>query len=270
MNFFNNYLKGIAIGAGAILPWISSGVVVVIFGIYETLIDSVLGIFKNFKQNIKFLLPLFIGGVIGVFLFGNILNYLLYSYPIQVKSIFIGLILGTLPSLFKEVNSKAKFRLHYALFLILALAIGVLTVAFEKNVSTNTTLLTFDYTYLIFSGFAMSIGIIVPGVSSTIILMLLGVYSTYLSSVSYIYLPVLLPMAIGLILGGIVWMFATKFLLKNFYGPTFYSIIGFTLGSIVILYPEISSILEIIVSILCIIIGFIISSSLKGKDVTNN
>ena len=256
-------------GAGAILPGISSGVLCVIFGIYEKLIDSVLGIFKNFKENMKFLLPIIAGGLIGIFLFGNALNYLLYSFPIQIKSIFIGLILGTLPSLFKEVNSKTTFKLHYALFLLLALAFGILTVFLEKNLNSNT-LLNFNYPYLIFSGFAMSIGIIVPGVSSTIILMLLGVYSTYLSSVSYVYLPVLVPMGIGLIFGGIIWMYVTKLLLKKFYGLTFYSIIGFTLGSIIILYPEITSILELTVSILCIVIGFFISSSIKGKDATNN
>ncbi len=270
MNFLKDCLKGVAIGAGAILPGISSGVLCVIFGIYEKLIDSILGIFKNFKENIKFLFPIIIGGLIGVFLFGNVLNYLLYSFPVQIKSIFIGLILGTIPSLFKEVNLKVSFRLHYVLFLIFALGIGMFTVFFEKNLGNNS-LLTFNYPYLIFSGFAMSIGIIVPGVSSTIILMLLGVYSTYLSSVSYIYLPVLVPIAIGLISGGIIWMYITKFLLNKFYGPTFYSIIGFTLGSIMVLYPEISSPIEIIISILCIIIGFTISSSLKNeKDAITN
>ena len=266
MNFLKDYFKGMAIGAGAILPGISSGVLCVIFGIYEKLIDSILGIFKNFKENLKFLFPIILGGVFGVLVFGNILNYLLYSFPVQTKSIFIGLILGTIPSLFKEIHSKITFKLHYIIFLILALVIGILTVYFEKNLTTNS-LLYFDYPYLIFSGFAMSIGIIVPGVSSTIILMLLGVYSTYLSSVSYLYFPVLIPIGIGLIIGGIIWICITKFLLNNYYGPSFYSIIGFTLGSIIILYPSMNSVLEIIISILCISIGFIISSSFKTKKV---
>lgn len=262
MNFFTDFLKGIAIGAGAILPGISSGVLCVIFGIYEKLIDSILYIYKDFKKNIKFLLPILIGILIGVFLFGNILNYLLYSYPIQIKSIFIGLILGSIPPLLNNINSKAKFRLHYVLFLIISLAIGILTIFLEKRL-VNNTLLSFNYPYLIFSGFTMAVGVIVPGISSTIILMLLGVYSTYLSSISYIYLPVLIPMAIGLAFGSIIWMYVTKFLLDKYYGPTLYSIIGFTLGSIIILYPEIHSVSEFIVSILCITIGLLISRLFK-------
>lgn len=84
----------------------------------------------------------------------------------------------------------------------------------------------------------MSIGVIVPGVSSTIILMLLGVYSAYLTSVSSVYLPILVPMGIGLIIGSLIFMKITKVLLNKFYAQTFYTIIGFTLGSIFVIWPE--------------------------------
>lgn len=112
----------------------------------------------------------------------------------------------------------------------------------------------------------MAMGIVVPGVSSTIILMLFGVYSTYLSSISYLYLPVLIPMGIGLIFGSILWMFITKYLLKLFYVQTFYSIIGFTLGSIFILLPDINSFMELIICVLCISLGFTISLILPIND----
>ena len=114
------------------------------------------------------------------------------------------------------------------------------------------------------AGFIMSVGIIVPGVSSTIILMLMGVYSTYLASVSTLYFPVLIPMGIGLILGCLIFMKLTDFLLNNFYEKTFYSIIGFSLGSILVLIPNISSSLTGIISLLCILLGFLLFS-LFGK-----
>lgn len=106
-------------------------------------------------------------------------------------------------------------------------------------------------------------GIVVPGVSSTIILMLLGVYNIYLSSVSSLYLPILVPIAIGVLIGGFCFMKLTKFLLDHFYAPTFYSIIGFTVGSIFVLLPTFSSTLEVIIGILCAILGFSIASNLK-------
>ena len=88
MQFLSNYLKGIAIGAGAILPGISSGVFCVIFGIYEKLLDSILNFFSDIKNNFKFLFPIIIGIGFSIVLFSKVLNYCLYQFPIQTKSIF--------------------------------------------------------------------------------------------------------------------------------------------------------------------------------------
>ena len=93
MTFLLNCVKGILIGSGAILPGISSGVLCIIFGIYEKLLDSIIHFFKNIKANIKFLLPISIGVAIGVLIFSNFLNYFLINFSLQTKSIFIGLIL---------------------------------------------------------------------------------------------------------------------------------------------------------------------------------
>ena len=93
-------------------------------------------------------------------------------------------------------------------------------------------------------------GIVVPGVSSTIILMLLGIYPIYLTSVSSIYFPVLFPIGIGVIIGGFCFMKLTKFSLEHFYSPTFYCIIGFTVGSIFVLLPEFSSGIDVVLGAL--------------------
>ena len=262
MNFIFNFFKGIAIGAGAILPGISSGVLCVVFGIYEKLLNCVLEFFKNIKENTKFLLPIILGGIIGVLVFSKILNYFLYAYPMQTKSMFVGLILTTIPSLLKDVNKKNKFRLHYILYLLVALIIGILTVILEKNIVTSSYS-EFNYFYLIFCGLLMSVGVIVPGVSSTIILMLLGVYSAYLTSISNIYLPVLVPMGIGLIVGSFIFMKLTKILLDKFYAQTFYTIIGFTLGSIFVIWPDFTFDLTGFMSFLCMMIGPILAFDKK-------
>lgn len=112
----------------------------------------------------------------------------------------------------------------------------------------------------------MSIGIIVPGISSTIILMLLGIYPIYLSSVSSIYLPILIPMGIGIILGGFFFMKLTRFLLNKFYVQTFYTIVGFTIGSIFVLIPEFNSYIDYFICALCIILGFITFNITTVKD----
>lgn len=251
---FSNFFKGILIGAGAILPGISSGVLCVIFGLYENLLNSVLGFFKNIRKNFKFLFPICSGGLLGVLIFSKLLNYMLYAYPVQTKSTFVGLILSTVPSLIKDVNKKEKFRLHYLFYLITALILGLLSVFLEKKVPVISGT-SYNYFYLLFCGFMMSVGIIVPGVSSTIILMLLGVYSSYLTSVSSLYMPILIPIAIGLVLGSLVFMKVTKYCLDHFYAETFYTIIGFTLGSILVIWPDFTPDLSGVFSFLCMMIG---------------
>lgn len=263
MAFLLNCAKGIAIGAGAILPGISSGVLCVIFGIYEKLLDSILNFFKDLRKNVKFLLPIFIGVGIGVLSFSKILNYFLYQFPIQTKSIFIGLILGSIPSLLKESNNKSSFKFHYIIYTLLAFALGISSVILEKYVTSSSISNNFNFIYLILSGFIMSVGIVVPGISSTIILMLMGVYSAYLSSISSLYFPILIPMGIGLVFGCVLFMKLTKFLLNKFYAQTFYTIIGFTLGSIFVLLPDVGFDLSGLICILCIFLGIYIFSLFK-------
>ena len=255
MHFFLDFLKGIAIGAGAILPGISSGILCVIFGIYEKLLNCVLNFFKNIKYNLRLLFPIGLGAFVGIVLFGNLLKNAFYAYPIQTKSIFIGLIIGSIPELLKKIKTKTKFKLSFLLYLIVSFSLGLFLVYIENRFKFVSTDSHFSFIYLIFSGCLMSAGVIIPGVSSTLILMLLGVYDAYLLSVSSLYIPFLLPLAIGLIIGSIFFMKLIKFLFDKFYAQTFYSIIGFTIGSIFVLFPSISSSYEIILCILCIFLG---------------
>lgn len=264
MIFLKNCLKGIAIGAGAILPGISSGVICVILGIYEKLLNSLLNFFKDIKNNFKYLFPIIIGCCIGIFIVSNFLNYFFVTFPIQTKSIFIGLLLGCVPSLIKQCNNKVAFKFNYLLFTLVAFLFTIFFIFIEKTFNFND-LTNFGVGYLFISGFIMSIGIVVPGISNTIILMLMGVYSTYLSAVSSIYLPVLIPMGLGVLIGCMIFMFFTRFLLSKFYAQTFYSIIGFSIGSILILFPNISFDISFFICFFCILLGFLISSFFKEK-----
>lgn len=257
MNFILNLLKGIALGAGCILPGISSGVLCVVFGIYDKLVNSILNIFKDFKKNFLFLLPIFIGVAIGIFLFGNILKYLFFNFENTIKIIFAGLILGCIPSILKNTNKNSKgFRLHYLIYTFLTFAISIfLIIAENKLAPLNTFNITF--LFLFFAGFLMSIGIIFPGISSTVILMCLGVYSLYLQSISTINLQVLIPMGIGIICGSFVFLKIVNFIMENFYIQTMYSIIGFVIGSIIILLPSSFSLFNILLFVIGIIISIL-------------
>lgn len=277
MKFIKDCLKGICIGAGAILPGISSGVLCVIFGIYDKLVESVLGIFHDFKKNSLFLFPIILGCFIGVILFGNVLNFLFTSYPTPTKYAFIGLILGSIPILVKKVNSNKTFRLHYFIYTLIAFGIGLLTVIIENYISTNilltnTSILPTNNALpistiilLLVAGFFMSIGIVVPGVSSTLILMCFGIYNTYLDAISILNLSILIPLGTGVIIGGIIFLKLIKYLLDHYYMQTFYSIIGFTLGSILVLYSPLTFDITGLISIILLVICFYIAGLFEKR-----
>ena len=240
MNFILDFLKGILIGAGAILPGISSGVFCVIFGIYEKLVNSILNLFHDFKKNIIFLFPLALGGIVGVLLVGKLLNFLFITYPMPTKFCFIGLILGSIPILFKQANGNKGFRLHYLIFLMSAFFLGVLSIKLE---SILPNVLNIQYSnsyffYLVFAGLFMSVGIVVPGVSSSVILMSLGVYTTYLNAIATANFHILFPIGIGILIGSFMFLKLIQFLLCNYHSQTFYAIIGFVLGSVLVIYPR--------------------------------
>lgn len=270
MHFIFNYLKGVLIGAGAILPGISSGVFCVIFGIYETLVNSVLNLFHDFKKNFIFLLPFGLGGITGVLLVGKLLNFLFTTYPMPTQFCFIGLILGSIPVLLKKANQNKGFRLHYLIFLLASFSIGVLSIGLENILPEWHHLEVADGLsfYLVLAGFFMSIGIVMPGVSSSVILMALGVYSTYLTAVATVDFSVLLPMGVGLLIGSVLFLKVIQFLLNRYYSPTFYMIIGFVLGSVLILYPGFSFTLEGFSSLGLFVLGFLVG--LKFEKLENS
>lgn len=259
MEFFLSSLKGVLIGAGAILPGISSGVLCVIFGFYEKLVNSVLGIFKDFKKNFSFLFPITLGCIIGFFLFGRILNHFLNLYDSECKLLFLGLILGSVPALFKEANKKKKFRLSFLFYTFISFAFGLFLILLENNISNSYVSANTNVLFLFISGFAMSAGIIIPGVSSTVILMCFGSYYIYLESIALLNLNILIPIGLGLICGSIFFLFLIRFLFKNYSHQTYYSIIGFVLGSIFILIPNNFN----LISIILFILGLIISLKLE-------
>lgn len=264
MKFIFDILRGIVLGAGCILPGISSGVLCVIFGIYEKLVDSVLNIFKDFKKNFLFLFPIFIGVIIGALLFGNILKCLFSSYENIIKYVFAGLILGSIPSLFKESNEKNKFKLHYVFYTFFTFLLAILLIYLENKINSFGCS-NISFAFLFIAGFLMSIGVVFPGVSSTIILMCLGVYGLYLDAISTINLSLLIPIGLGLILGSIVFLNIINILMKNFPSQTMYSIIGFSIGSTFILLPNSFT----ISSSLFFIVGLSISLFFSSSSIKN-
>ncbi len=235
-----------------------------IMGIYEKILEALTEFFKDIKNNIKFLLPLFLGSFIGVITCSNALSELLYRYPVQINSIFIGLILGGIPFLLKEIKSKSKVKKTDYIFLITSLIVGLLLNYIEEY-SGKYIISDSNSIYIIICGFIAALGYVLPGVSSTIILMTFGIYPIYLSAISSVNITFLTPYILGVLLGLCCWVKITKTLFSKHYVKISYIIIGFTIGSVFVLIPNIDSLKNLMVSIFSIILGVQIIKILTPK-----
>lgn len=233
------------------------------FGLYEKLVNSILNFFKDIKKNFTFLFPICLGVFVGVFLFGNILKILFNKYYIPTSFAFIGLILGSIPLVVKQANVK-KVTLLHVLCMLVAFSFSLYLVVLENNI-TNSLNINCN-SYLILAGVITSAGIIIPGVSKTVILMLLGIYEIYISAIASLNLSILIPIGIGFVIGGIIFLFLINFLFKIAKSYTYFAIIGFVLCSVFVIYPGFSFNTQGIISIVLLIVSFIAGIKLSNLN----
>ena len=263
-----NFLKGIIVGIGGIAPGLSGSVLLVILGLYQKTINAIGTIFKDFKKNVAFLFPLFLGFGVGVILFSKVVDFLLENYEMYTRFAFLGLVLGTIPLFYKEVKKEGFNKKYYIVMLISAL-VGIALFSVNKDlfpVITNPNLLQ-----SVLLGVAVAGSSIVPGVDSAVILSTLGLYELYVGSLADFNLSILIPAGVGLVIGVLVISFLMNKLLSKFYTITFSIIFGLflsiipnVLNSSCVLGFNIASVISIII----MIIGFAFSYYLG--DVKNN
>ena len=271
--FFYNFILGILIGFGAILPGVSSGVFCVVFGIYESLICCISNFFKDIKGNLSFLFPIGLGGIVGIVLFGNVIKYFFIAYNTYSCYAFIGLILGTIPALYRQacIGYPKFIDIKKIIPIFLSFLFGIILIIIEKyfNLNLLVSSLATNTLYLIFAGFVMSVGIVVPGISNTVILMCLGGYTTYIGAVATIDLHILIPMGIGLFFGCLLWIRIIKYLFDKHHQITSLCIIGFTLGSVFVLFPGFAHGISGLVCTMLFFISLIISYKLANIEQSN-
>jgi len=230
------------------------------FGLYEKIIDSILHFFKDVKNNLKFILPIAIGVFIGVFIVGNLLKLAFDKFYMEVSFAVIGLILGSLKLIIKQAHTP-KITFTHIICLLLTFSFSLYLVALENSLNINTYINS--NSYLILAGCLMSAGIVIPGVSKSVILMLLGLYQFYLSAIASLNISFLVPIGIGILIGGTLFLCLINFLFKFVKSYTYFGIIGFILGSIFVIYPGFSFDIRGLVSIILLIISFVTGNKLS-------
>ncbi len=260
---FKNFLYGILIGIGFIMPGVSGGVIATIIGIYDNTIYILNNPFKDIKYTFKFLIPLFIGVITSILLFSKILIFVLNNYKYYTSYAFIGLILGSIPYLFKEVKNR-EHKNVLLLPLIVSFIFGIILYIISNKLLINNTTIT--PLKMIIAGFFYATGKIVPGISGSSLLIFLGVYEYLLNIIANpfkIYLIDiynLLPFIISLLISLVIIIKLVNYLIKNHYLITYSFIIGFILSSVLFIYPHFISLLCVIISSLTFLISYNLSN----------
>ncbi len=229
MTFLINFFKGIVAGIGGIAPGLSGSVLLVILGLYERVVGAVGTLFKKFKKNILFLLPLIFGMGVGVLLFSKVVDFLLETFAFQTRYAFLGLIVGTIPLFYREVR-KNGFRKRYYIVIVLSASLGFFLFGFNRHLFPQVTEPNLWQSVLL--GVAVAGSSIVPGVDSAAIMSAFGLYELYVRSLADFNLRILIPAAGGLAVGALVISMIMNLLIKHAYTGTFSAIFGLFLSVI--------------------------------------
>lgn len=244
-------LKGFIIGVAFIIPGVSGGTLAVYLGVYQSMIDAISNIFNDFKKSFKFLLPIFLGIGISIILLAKLFSILLNWNSFVVLFFFIGLISGGVKHIFNKINSS-KISLSMTLSLVISFSVLMAFIILEKISSGNGiayfTLNFSTYLLLLVLGMIASITMIVPGISGSAVLLVLGFYTAIVSNVignvfdfsEIAYnLQVIVPFAVGALIGVFLFSKLIKHLLSSYSKETYFAIVGFIIASVIGVFLEI-------------------------------
>ncbi len=236
---WKNIYRGLIMGASDVIPGVSGGTIAVLLGIYDKLITAINGLFsKSWKKQLGFLIPLGIGMAAAVLLLSRVIEWLFEHYPGPTNFFFLGLIIGVLPYLFHKADAKSQFQTKHVLLLVIGvILIGTMlflnpsegTVIEDKTGNT--------YLLLFVSGFIASAAMILPGISGSFMLLVIGVYPTVISAISNLQLGTMAVIGAGIIIGIGAMSKIINFFLRNYHTGTFAVIIGLVAGSVFVIFP---------------------------------
>jgi putative membrane protein len=241
--FFTLFLKGLAMGAANVIPGVSGGTIALITGIFERLIDALKsfdakaikylfsGKIKELIEHIDFwfLLAVFSGVGVAIISLARLFEFLFLNYPVFIWSFFFGLVLASVYFVGRTIkNWDISVVVSFVVGTAVAIAISVLNPASEND----------NFIYLLFCGVVAVCSMILPGLSGSFVLILLGNYHlVMITAVNDMNLIILLPIVLGAGVGLIAFSHGLSWLLKKFHNQTLATLTGFILGSLGILWP---------------------------------
>lgn len=268
------FIKGIVLGVAFVIPGVSGGTLAVLMGIYEELIEAASNFYKSiadFKKYIMYLLPIGLGVVFSVAVFAKLIKFGLDKAPIITILIFLGMIIGGIPALVRNVKGT-KTNLKDMTLMLVGLIIVISMLIFHKS-NTNVVLTNMSitgYITLFLVGAIAAVTMVVPGISGSFTLMLIGYYESILNLVNDITsfknlgpnLILIFTFMLGVFIGIIFISKIIEWCLKHYKRETYYAIIGFVLSSIISVIYEVSkfpfNLTHLIIGIVLLVINTVL------------
>lgn len=271
-------IKGFFIGVANIIPGVSGGTIAITMGIYERLIKAISHFFKDLKENIKLLLAIGIGAFLSILLMSRLIGYSLENYPIPTTIFFIGLIIGGMPVIFRKVKGNFQNVPNTLIFLISFCLVLILSFLGSDNNTVNLINLNITgYILLFLVGMIAAATMVIPGISGSFVLMLLGYYKPIIDTISNLTkfndivtnMFILIPFGFGILVGIILISKVIEYLLKKYETKTYSSIIGIVLASVILIIKPLFSLsfdfIQLIIGLLLGIIGYFVAYKLGDE-----
>lgn len=239
-------LKGVVIGVANIIPGVSGGTMAVSMGIYDKMIHAATHLFSEFKESMKVLIPIVIGAALGVVALARIIEIMFENIPFQTNLLFIGLILGGLPAMTKKVKGKTIRAGHLlACLLFFAMVVGLAVMGEREGAAADLSFNLLNVIKLFGVGIVASATMVIPGVSGSMMLMLMGYYNPVLSEINRFIdnlldfnVPgllegclVLVPFGIGVVIGIFAIAKVIEIIFEKFPEHAYWAIIGLIVAS---------------------------------------
>ena len=248
-------IQGALIGGGAILPGISGGVLAVAFGLYQPMMAVLAHPIRNLKRYLHILFPMVIGWALGFVFFARMVETLFNANEVIASWLFIGLIAGTLPSLFRTASLKGGTKWDWP---VCALAFGIFTaVMFWARVGFSAAIAP-SKGWFFFCGVVWGLSLVVPGMTSSSMLMSMGLYLPLTTGIARVDPGVLIPMGLGILAVILSLSRLINYLFETCYSLAYHFVIGLMLASTVVIVPlRYDSPRQIAASVLAAACGFL-------------
>ncbi len=284
-----NLLSGICIGIANIIPGVSGSTVAVILNIYDKFVEIFNFNLKKIWKNRKFSIPLLLGMLTGIVLFSKIIKILYGNYPVQTNYFFTGLIIGSIPLLFKYIiakkNKEEKFSAGKIIAIVLCITAGIAVMLWmgymeskipDAEVTGELPPLTWPLVFKIFAaGVLGAVAMIMPGISGALIMLIMGVYLIVTGGIDLMItsffkrdwqemfraIITILPNGIGVLAGLALGSRVIAYLLKKFPNQSYALIFGLIIASAINIFPGFTfkSPLQGVASIICLLIGVVLA-----------